>query len=171
MRSAQPTTSREDLVVDAHCMIPHRRSPRGVLCRVYGVNVIEVLALAVVAGAALFFLALGGVALLAPSRASRFLLGFAATPSKHYAELAVRFLVGTAFIISAPRALHGDLFSIFGWLLLGTTAALVLIPWRWHRSFASRAVPEALRFLPLIGVCSAVLGVLVLWAVWEGNTL
>ena len=132
---------------------------------------IEVLALSVVIAGGLFFVSLGGVALLSPIRASRFLLGFAGSVSKHYAELAVRFLVGGAFVLAAPAMRVSEMFSVLGWTLLATTAGLLLIPWRWHHRFARRAVPEALRFLPLIGTSSVALGGLVLWSVFGGSAV
>ena len=131
--------------------------------------VIEAIALAGVAAAGLFFIALGSTSLVAPRRASQFLLGFADSPSKHYAELTLRFLVGGCFVAFAPRMLFATAFSFFGWVLLATTAALLLVPWRWHHRFAARAVPAALRFLPLIGVSSLALGGLVLVAMLRGN--
>jgi hypothetical protein len=133
--------------------------------------VIEVLALSVVIAGGVFFLSLGSVSLLSPAQASRFLLGFAGSATKHYAELAVRFLVGGAFVIAAPAMRISGLFSLLGWTLLVTTAALLLIPWRWHHRFARRAVPEALRFLPLVGTSSLALGGLVLWSVFRGSAI
>jgi uncharacterized protein YjeT (DUF2065 family) len=134
-------------------------------------RVIEVLALAVAISAGLFFVSLGFIALLAPSRASRFLAAFANSPTKHYAELALRFLVGGAFVLVAPEARISELFTLLGWTLLATTAVLMLIPWRWHHSFARRAVPAALRFLPLVGASSVLLGALVLWSLLPGNAV
>jgi hypothetical protein len=131
--------------------------------------VIEVMALAIVVAAGLFFVALGGALLGAPARASQFLLGFAGSPLKHYAELALRFLVGGAFVLSAPQSFFPGVFSLLGWVLLATTVGLLLLPWRWHHRFARRAVPEALRFLPLVGASSIALGVLILVAVVRGN--
>ena len=131
--------------------------------------VIEAIALAGVAAAGLFFIVLGSSALIARRRASQFLLGFAGSPSRHYAELALRFLVGGCLVASAPRMLFPVAFSLFGWVLLATTAVLLLVPWRWHNRFAARSVPAALRFLPLIGICSVALGGLVLVAVFHGS--
>ena len=129
----------------------------------------EVVALSIIAAAGLFLLALGTASLFAPSVAGRFLLGFAGSPTKHYAELAVRFLVGGALLLAAPGLPFADVFTLFARVLLTTTAGLLLIPWRWHHRFAQQAVPKALRFLPLIGVSSVALGGLVLWAVFRGN--
>ena len=130
---------------------------------------IEPVALAIVMDTGIFFLSLGRASLVAPARASRFLLGFAGSPSKHYAELVVRLLVGVAFVLAAPRAIAPVAFTFFGWLLLVTTAGLLIIPWHWHHRFAGRAVPEALRFLPIVGIASVALGALVLWAVARGS--
>lgn len=122
------------------------------------------IALALVVAAGLFLLLLGLASLAMPALAGRFLLGFAETPTKHYAELAVRLIVGTAFVLLAPDARFPGAFTLFGWLLLVTTACMLFIPWRWHRRFTERSVPQALRFLPVIGVASLLLGGLVLWA-------
>ena len=132
---------------------------------------IEALALSVVVSGGLFFLSLGTVSLLSPTRASRFLLAFAGSATKHYAELAVRFLVGGAFVLAAPAMRVSGIFSVLGWTLLATTAGLLFIPWRWHHRFARRAVPEALRFLPLVGTSSVALGGLVLWSVFGAGAV
>ena len=131
--------------------------------------VIEAIALGGVISAGLFFIALGSTSIIAPRRASQFLLGFPGSPRKHYAELAFRFLIGGSLVASAPLMLFPNAFFLFGWVLLATTAALLLVPWRWHHHFAARAVPAALRFLPLIGVSSVALGGLVLVAVIRGS--
>ena len=130
---------------------------------------IEAVTSAVVVAAGAFFIALGAASLLAASRASKFLLGFAGSSAKHYVELAVRFVVGGAFVLHAPHMLFPRVFNVLGWALVATTAGLFLVPWGWHRRFAERAVPEALRFLPLLGVSSATLGGLVLLAVFGGK--
>ncbi|GAB2668766.1 hypothetical protein [Arenimonas aestuarii] len=130
---------------------------------------IEAAALAVVIAVGVFLFALGAAAFLAPAHAGSFLLGFAGSPTKHYLELALRLLAGGAFVISAPVVALAGGFTLFGWLLLGTTMVLLLVPWRWHHRFAQRAVPEALRFLPFVGVSSTLMGGLILWAVWRGN--
>lgn len=132
--------------------------------------VIEATALVIVFAAGLFLVALGGASLLVPSNASRFLLGFAGSPSKHFTELALRLLIGGAFVLHAPQMLFPFAFRLFGCVLLATTAGLLLIPWRWHHSFARRMVPEALRFLPLLGFSSVAFGGLILLAVFRGNS-
>jgi hypothetical protein len=130
---------------------------------------VHITALVIVVSTGLFFIVLGSISLLAPSRASRFLLAFAGSPYKHYTELAARLLVGSAFMLSAPMMAFSSVFKLFGWLLLCTTAILFIVPWRLHHQFAQWAVPAVLRFLPLLGSSSLVLGFLVVWAVWRGS--
>lgn len=128
-------------------------------------SMIEVLALTVVLLTGLYFIALAAVSLLMPVRSNRFLLGFADSPLKHYAELFLRFVVGAAFVIYAPRMLFSEGFTLFGWVLLVTTACLLLIPWRWHHRFAQQAVPRATRHITLIGLSSLALGGFIMAAV------
>lgn len=113
---------------------------------------------------AVFFLMLGLISLARPIHARRFLLGFAASAPKHYAELCARFVIGGAMLLVARHSLHSVTLTAFGWLLIGTTAVMAVVPWRIHRRFAETWVPRALRFLPMIGMTSVVLGGLLLWS-------
>ena len=123
-----------------------------------------VVAKAIVFLATLFFLALGAAALVRPRVARDFLLGFANTAVKHYAELLARILVGGSLVLVARDSAYPAALSAFGWLLIGTTAVMALVPWRVHDRFARSAVPKALRFLPLIGISSLLIGAALLWA-------
>ena len=125
---------------------------------------LHTLTLGIVLLVGLYFVLLAAVALLAPARGASFLLGFAETARLHYLELALRCIAGIAFVLQAPQMRFAGAFALFGWMLLLTTAGLVLVPWRWHRAFAQRAVPYATRHLPLVGVASLLLGGLVLAA-------
>ena len=125
----------------------------------------EILAIAVVVIVGLYFIALGATALLAPAIAKRFLLGFASSPLTHYLELTVRLIVGGALLVQSPRMHFSALLELFGWVLVVTTACLLLIPWQWHHHFARYAVPKAIRYLTLIGLSSIVLGSFVVFAV------
>ncbi|KGM53126.1 hypothetical protein N800_11085 [Lysobacter daejeonensis GH1-9] len=130
---------------------------------------IEVLALVVVVLTGLYFIALGAISLFIPVLASRFLLGFADSAIKHFAELSLRFLAGCALTLYAPQMLFPDIFTLFSWVLLVTTAFLFLVPWRWHHRFAQQAVPKATRHTTLIGLVSLALGGFILAAVVRGS--
>ena len=130
---------------------------------------LDALALTVVVLTGIYFCAFGTASLFVPAKANRFLLGFASSPSVHYIELFVRLLVGTALLIHAPRMLAPDAFRLFGWILLITTACLLLFPWRWHHWFAQQVVPRAIPYIKVIGICSLALSGLILAAVICGN--
>lgn len=124
------------------------------------------LAQAVVAMTAPYLLGLGLALLVVPERAAAFLSTFASTARAHYTELALRSIVGAGFILAAPTTRYPTVFLGFGWILVATTAGLLLIPWRWHHRFAQWAVPWALRWRRSYAVGSLILGGLVLHAAW-----
>ena len=130
---------------------------------------LEALALTVVVLTGFYFCALGAASLFVPAKANRFLLGFASSPRVHYIELSIRLLVGAALLIHAPRMFAPDAFRLFGWILLITTACLLLFPWRWHQWFAQQAVPRATSYIKVIGICSLALSGLILAAVIRGS--
>ncbi len=137
-----------------------------VVIRRYQVSsMVEILSLGTVVLAGLYFIALAGVSLFIPAHAKRFLLGFADSLQKHFAELFLRLLVGAAFVFHAPQTNLPAVFSSFGWVLLLTTAALLVIPWKWHRRFAQYSVPKATQYIKLIGLVSLTLGAFILAAV------
>lgn len=128
------------------------------------------LSASIVALTGLFFLTLAGLALFVPARAKRFLLGFATSPTAHYLELLLRIVIGAACVGFATHAPTPWVFTGFGWVLLLTSVGLLLLPWRWHQRFAQRSVPQALAFLPWIGMVSVLMGGFVLWSVWRAAT-
>lgn len=128
----------------------------------------DLLASLVIVAAGCYFVALGLAAFLAPGIAARFLLGFAGSAAAHYLELGIRLVVGGALVRRSLDMMFGNWFFAFGWIILGTTAVLFTVPWRWHRRFAERAVPYALRFLRVFGLAAMALGTLVIVAVIRG---
>jgi hypothetical protein len=105
-----------------------------------------------VAIAGLYLVALGVTAVVRPSRAQRFLEAHVSTARVHVLELALRFLVGAALIVVAPQ-MWGSMFArTAGWILVGTTLVLAVIPWRLHRRFAAWSVPMATRRMPLVAL-------------------
>jgi hypothetical protein len=126
-------------------------------------------ALSVVAVAGAFLALLGIAALVMPRRVKAFLLGFAATPLRHYSELAVRIVVGLAFILASPQLPASVAFLVAGAVLAGTTSVMAVLPFRLHQAFARRSVPAALPYLPLIGLASLLAGLAVAWSVYAAS--
>ncbi|HKP68420.1 MAG TPA: hypothetical protein VJV05_03985 [Pyrinomonadaceae bacterium] len=106
----------------------------------------------------IYFLVLGMACIFARSIAKHFLLGFAGSAFKHYLEMTLRMIVGIAMVIQAPHLHYAAAFTVFGWMLIGTTAVLLVIPWQWHRRFAEKVLPKVAGSLPLVGVVSIVMG-------------
>lgn len=130
----------------------------------------EVAALAsvILCSAGIYLLVLGAIALFVPAAAARFLSGFATAPRLHYLELGIRLLVGGALLMHAAAMPWSSAWFILGWVLIGTSALLIAIPWRWHRDFAARSVPRALRFITPMGLASGMFGCALLYATFAG---
>lgn len=128
----------------------------------------DMLALIVIMLAAGYLLVLAKVSLFTPEKASEFLLGHASSARLHYLELAIRMLAGIAFVLRARLMVFPEVFTIFGWVLIGTSACLFLIPWQWHRRFTLQAVPHALRRLKMIALSSFAFGGFILFCALSG---
>ena len=120
--------------------------------------VLDAVTSAIILLVGVYFVTLGAMSLFAPAKAKTFLLGFADSAFKHYLELSIRLIVGGSILVQAPHLIYSDVFTLFGWILIGTTVCLLFIPWKWHRRFAEKAVPIAVGYLPIIGVASFALG-------------
>jgi hypothetical protein len=117
-----------------------------------------------------YFLLLGVISLFRPNMAKRFLLGFANSALKHYTELCIRFMVGGALLLFAATSAYSMALNAAGWLLIGTTAVMALVPWRLHDRFTRASVPKALNYLPIIGVASLGLAGFLLWSIYTANS-
>lgn len=125
----------------------------------------HVLAGIVVVGFGLFLIVLAAACLVRPEFAKRFLSSFASSAVAHYAEMSARLVVGLALIGCSPAMLLPDLFKVFGWILVITTAGLLLMPWRWHHAYSKWAIPLVLVRLRLFGIVSGLLAVFILYSV------
>jgi len=131
---------------------------------------IQIAAQAIVLLSALFLFALACLSLFIPRLAIWFLGGFASSAKTHYLEMIIRLIVGIAFIINAPTMLYTKVFIIFGWLLVGSTAILILLPWRWHHLFAQKFASPVIRQVWLIGIGSLLLSAFILFAALKNTS-
>ena len=130
---------------------------------------LDTLPLIVVLLTAFYLLSLGVVSLVAPARAADFLLGFAGSAFLHYIELLLRLAVGGAFLVRAPYMPFSDTFTLFGWILIITTACLFAIPWRCHHRFSQMTGPRVVRNFRLIAVVALAIGSFIFAAVICGD--
>jgi uncharacterized protein YjeT (DUF2065 family) len=134
------------------------------------VQLLTLLAGAVVVLSALYLLGFGAIAVAGPARAFGYLQHFASSLRLHVLELLVRIAVGAAFVGYASQMHFGSIFYTFGGILVLTTLALAVIPWRWHQQIAQTSVPAVEPYVRLIGIASFAAGAFVLWALAPGVT-
>lgn len=101
-----------------------------------------------------------------PATATRFLNLFASSAKSHYSEQIIRLIVGSAMILFSSLMKHSLLFQYFGWIIVGTTFFLLLIPWQWHHKFARWTIPFVIRNLKLYGIASFALGLFILYSLF-----
>jgi len=129
--------------------------------------VLNSIALIVVLLTSAYFIALAVASIVVPGRTAAFLLGFASSAQAHYVELLVRIFVGVAFLSHAPFMSHPRVFTLVGTVLVATSLALLMVPWRWHHRFAQAVVPHAVRYLVIVGMVSGGAGVFILLSVFN----
>ena len=116
----------------------------------------------VVLGFGLWLVGLTTLILVRPDLAKSFLEAFAQTARAHFLEQGLRLTGGLGFVFFAPRMNYPAVFQVFGWLLIVTAIGLMLLPWRWHRHFATWATPFVLRHLRTFGLAALLLGLFIL---------
>ncbi len=95
-----------------------------------------------------------------PQFMQHYLLAFASNRRLHLLELGLRLLIGAScWLLSErlPSGLLQMLLVFVAGILWVTSLVLLLMPWQWHRTFATKAVPKALPFLSWLGIVTALL--------------
>jgi hypothetical protein len=127
---------------------------------------VSVLSGVVVVGFGLFLIGVTALIYTAPSHAETFFRGFASSATTHYTEQGIRLVVGAAIVAFSSSMKYPELFKVFGWIIIGSTAALLLIPWQWHHRFASMVMPPVFRSMKLFGLGAFALGAFILYSVF-----
>jgi hypothetical protein len=127
----------------------------------------------VVIAAGLWLIGLALAIVLTPDRAEHFLTQFASSARAHYTEQVLRLIAGCALVMFAAEMRFSDFFWIFGWLLVVTATALLLIPWKWHHRFGTWAIPLAIRNMKMQALGAFALGAFMLYAalLWVASLL
>jgi hypothetical protein len=114
----------------------------------------------------LYLLVLAALLVFSPERGKGFLLGFASSALTHYLELGLRIIVGAAFVVYSPKMLFPTVFLVFGWMLIGTSAVLALMPWQWHNQFAKISLPRVLKYPKFLAAVSAAMAIFVIFCLF-----
>lgn len=125
----------------------------------------------IVAIVAAYLIGLGAIALAHADTAKRYLLAHAASPLAHYLELSIRATCGWAILTMSPYVLVPGIFKMVGWVILISTAVLLVLPWRVHRNFAKWSVPQAVQYMNLIAIGSLVGGLLMAYALVSSSAV
>ena len=110
-----------------------------------------------------------GMAFAKPARAERFLMAFATSARTHYVEQAVRILVGASLVVLSSTMWQPKMFWLFGWAIVGSSAALICLPWQWHDRLGELVRPMLVRYLKLYAVGAFALGLLLLYGFFAGG--
>lgn len=114
-----------------------------------------------------FFILVGFLMLFNPSKARETLRKAGSTNLIHFGELTVRLLPATAFILYAESSKIPEAFTIFGWFMIATSIALILIPKRYHNQFSNQAA-KVLKpiYFQLIAPFSMLIGLGIIYCVF-----
>jgi hypothetical protein len=87
----------------------------------------------------LFIICVGAFMLFAPKKARETLRKMASTNFINYAEITLRIIPAIALIVYSDFSKYPVAFKIYGWLMLGTSIILYLIPRKWHHGFSLKS--------------------------------
>lgn len=116
---------------------------------------------------AVFLIGLTGVVFATPGLAERFFMSFASSARTHFAEQAIRLLFGASLVVLSPTMWQANMFRILGWAVVTTSVGLMLLPWRWHHRFATRALPRIVRHMRLFAAGLFAFGALLRYGVFS----
>jgi hypothetical protein len=126
----------------------------------------NLVACVVVVGFATFLFGLTAVVFAKPALAERFFRGFASSARTHVTEQALRLLLGAALVVRSPEMWRPGVFLAIGWTLVVSSAALLILPWRWHHKLGVRVLPMVVRHMKLYAVGMFIFGALLLYGLF-----
>lgn len=108
--------------------------------------------------AAVWMMAVGVCMALVPGRCLRVLARMGGSAAIHFGEMAIRAVVGLAFIGVADQARHPAVFGVIGWFLLVSAGVLAVLPRRWHSAYSvwwsDRIPPPVVRALSIVSIAA-----------------
>lgn len=101
-----------------------------------------------------------------PQTAISYIGKFASTNLINYSELIIRLIVGIAFIVYADFSRYPKVFQVIGWFLTVSAIIIMVLPRRWHASYAkywSEKLPPV--FMRIAAPFSLLAGALLVYVV------
>lgn len=114
----------------------------------------------------IFFIYVGGIMLFKPKIARETLRKAGSTNFINYAELTLRMIPATAFIIFSDDSKYPEFFKLFGWFMLITSLVLYFVPRKLHHNFSNKCA-DILKpmYFQLISPFSIIIGIMIIKSV------
>lgn len=114
----------------------------------------------------LFFILVGLLMFFSPKKANATLRKAGSTNFINYAEITIRMIPAIALVIYSNDSKYPEVFKIFGWFMLGTSAVLYFVPRQLHHSFSVKAA-DILKplYFQLISPFAMLIGFSILYAI------
>ncbi len=100
-----------------------------------------------------------------PQTATRCLSKAASTNFINYLELTLRGIWGLALVQYAELSGFPEVFRIFGWFMVVTTAVLFFIPRKWHARYAVWSVKLIAPYMRIASPFSLAFGIFLIYAI------
>ena len=112
----------------------------------------------------LFFILTGILMLVKPNKARAILRQAGSTNFINYTEISIRMIPATALILYANFSKCPEIFTLFGWFMLGTSLVLFFVPRKWHHQlslkFADKLQPQ---YFQIISPFAIIIGLSLLY--------
>ena len=114
----------------------------------------------------IFFIYVGGIMLFKPKIARETLRKAGSTNFINYAELTLRMIPATAFIIFSDDSKYPEFSKLFGWFMLITSLVLYFVPRKLHHNFSNKCA-DILKpmYFQLISPFSIIIGIMIIKSV------
>lgn len=115
----------------------------------------------------IYLISLPIITLLKKEMAVRYFSSFASSARAHYLEQVLRLIVGWSMLSFSPSMLFAQFFEMFAWILIVSTVVLIVVPWTWHNKLGKRVIPLTIRNLKFYAGSAALLGVFILYCIFQ----
>ena len=113
-----------------------------------------------------FFVSVGLIMLFKPQKARQILRKAGSTNFIIYAEITLRMVPATAFIVAADQSNYPMGFKVFGWFMLITSHLLYFVPRQIHHNYSIKAANILKPFyFQLIAPFAFAIGILIIYGV------